>query len=59
MMFRKGRRATVARMHHVAGSAHMMGIRYGRQASVSRVSREADSLIAEYMRELAASHARP
>ena len=53
ILFRSGRRATVARMHHHAGSGHLMAIRYGRRTPRGRVSAEADRLIAEYVRELA------
>ena len=53
MLFRRGRRATVARMHHLAGSGHLMAIRYGRRTPVQRVSMEANRLIADYVRELA------
>ena len=43
-------------MHHLAGSGHLMAIRYGRRTPVQRVRIEANRLIADYMRELAAVH---
>ena len=56
ILFRSGHQALVARMHHLAGSGHLMAIRYGRRTPVQRVRIEANRLIADYMRELAAVH---